>query len=232
MPNETLALPEPSVATWPRYDSYAEIHKALRAFMGDTLTRVGSLDPWDAEEVAAVMGQTRDLLGLCRTHLEHEDRFIHPAMEARQPGSTAVTAGDHAGHEAALEALAEALAALEASRDREQAVRGLYRSLARFVAENLEHMEREERDNNPVLWAHYTDEEIVAIERALIASIPPGEMGLALSWMIPAMNPGERVRKLAGIRAKAPEPVFRQILALAEDRLPKAAWERLQRDLR
>lgn len=223
-----LAGTTPSV----RYDIYAEIHKALRAFMGDTLARLGALDARDADETAAVLGQVRDLLALCQAHLEHENEFLHRAMEARCPGSAAATGEDHVGHQAAIGRLGSALEAAEAAGPgREAALHRLYLRLAGFVGENLVHMDEEEQVNNRVLWEHYSDAELQAIERDLVASVGPEEMGLVLSWMLPALNPGERARKLAGIRAGAPEPVFRQVLGVARARLTGAGWQRLEQDL-
>ncbi|WP_306600617.1 hemerythrin domain-containing protein [Geothrix sp. 21YS21S-2] len=212
-----------------RFDGYADIHKALRAFMGDTLAKVGSLDPEDPAETAAVTGQVGDLLRLCRTHLEHENDFIHTAMEARAPGSTQAFAEDHEGHERSLRNLWLDLDAVATGG--EQAVARLYRGLAVFVAENLEHMDREEIENNAVLWANYTDAELIGIERALVASLKPEELSMALAWMIPALSPRQRAAKLAGIRAGAPEPMFRKVLDLVRPTLPGKGWEKLKRDL-
>lgn len=212
-----------------RFDGYADIHKALRAFMGDTLAKVGSLDPEDPAESAAVTGQVGDLLRLCRTHLEHENDFMHTAMEARAPGSARSFAEDHEGHEQAMRNLWLDLDAV--ANGGERAVTRLYRGLAVFVAENLEHMDREEREINAVLWANYTDAELIGIERALVASLKPEELSLALTWMIPALNPRQRAAKLAGIRAGAPEPMFRKVLDLVRPALGGTGWEKLKRDL-
>jgi hypothetical protein len=213
-----------------RYDMYADIHKAMRALMCDTLARLGSLDARDALEGAAVLGQVRELLDMCRAHLEHENAFVHAAMEARCPGSSAGTRGDHADHEEAIRRLEETLE--EAAGTGREAVLGrLYRDLAVFVGENLVHMAEEERGNNAVLWRHYSDAELLAVEQALVASTGPAEQRLVLSWMLPALNPGERAAKLAGIRAGAPEPVYRQVLDVARTRLSGAGWNRLQADL-
>src|SRR5262249_39180332 len=126
-----------------RFDAYRFIHKALRAFMADTLLLWSSADPFDACEVAEALQQLRALLDMCRGHLEHEDRFVHPAMEARAGGSAAATAADHREHERALAALARDALAVEESvgAGRSAAVASLYRRLARFIGENFVHMD-------------------------------------------------------------------------------------------
>ena len=79
----SAATVAPAVA---RFDLYAGVHKGLRLFMADTLTRVGRLDLDDEPELAATLGQLDELLEICRSHLGHENQFVHTAIEARRPG--------------------------------------------------------------------------------------------------------------------------------------------------
>src|SRR5512139_1463744 len=109
----------------PRYDIYAFIHKGLRAFMAHTLLRVGRLDPHDDAEVAEVSAEVNALLDICRGHVHHENDVIHTAMEARQPGSSQHTAGEHVEHERAIEAMRSLAQRLRGSDDATQA---LYRA--------------------------------------------------------------------------------------------------------
>ena len=199
-----------------RYDIYALIHKGLRACFAQTQVSLGRLDWSDSDEVVAVMDQVGDLLTFCRKHLEKENRFVHTAMESRRPGSTTAAIGDHAHHERDIDALAAqafTLRHLPALR-REEAVRTLYRDLNRFVAENLEHMAMEEREHNRVLWDTHTDEEIMAIEAAIVASQGPEDAQLSLRWMLTAMGPSERARFLGKMRESAPAPVFDGVLQM------------------
>ena len=212
-----------------RYNIYNDIHKALRLFMSDTLHRVARMDAADDADVAASLAQVRELLATLDGHLRHEGEFVHAAMEARNPGSTAATEHDHADHVAAIATLGTLCARVEAT---DGAVRAahtghLQRALAAFVGENLVHMHMEETDNNAVLWQHYTDEELFAIERAIVASISPEENGFIMRWMIPALNPAERAQLLRGMRAGAPAPVFEGVYGLAKALLGDADGRKL-----
>jgi hypothetical protein len=232
---QNLRQPQaPAPAAAPRHDLYAAVHKGLRSCMGETLAAVGRMDPADATDVAAALGQLRGLLELCSFHLEHENRFLHPALEARSPGASARTGEDHIGHEEAIDELTAEIGAVEraAAGARPAAAHRLYLRLARFVAENLEHMHVEETANNAVLWSCYTDAELLGIERALIGAIPPPKMAAFLRWMIPAMSHDQRVGMLAGMRQGAPAEVFAGVLALAQNRLPARDWEKLATALR
>jgi len=205
----------------PRVDLYAFIHKALRTLMCHTLVAVGSADAGDAAEVEATLAQVRDLTSLCATHVMHENTFVHTAMEARAPGSSAATSQEHAHHSSAIDrlnALADSVAQASGPA-RATALNRLYRSLAVFVADNLVHMEEEESANNTVLWATHTDEELLAIEGAIHQVIQPQEMALCMRWMLPGLNAGERAGLLADIRKNAPEPVFEGVLGIARQAL-------------
>jgi len=212
-----------------RFDLYVNIHKALRLYMTDTLARVGRLDPADDADRAGAIGQLRDLLEICDLHIEDENRFVHPALEARRPGSAAHNADDHVSHGQAIAALRRDAAALEQAgpADRAPAALALYRRLALFVAENPEHMHYEETRLRPILWAEYPDEALLAIEHAIVASIPPMLMARALNWFMPALPHGDRVAMLSGMREGAPREAFEGALAIARDRLPAGDWTRL-----
>ncbi|MBP2296425.1 hypothetical protein [Azospirillum rugosum] len=216
-----------------RYDMYRLIHKALRGFMVDTLAAVGRMDADDDGEVAAVLGRVRSLLTLCASHVEHENRFVHTAMEARAPGSSADIASDHDHHARDLAALAAAVGAVEAAHGpaRADAAHALYRRLALFVGENLAHMEAEESHNNGVLWRTHRDEELQAIEQAIVAAQPPEEMMLVLRWMLASATPAERANLLGGIRAMAPAEAFAGMMALAQSVLAPADHDKLTRAL-
>lgn len=213
-----------------RYDIYAGIHRALRLFMTDTLGRVGWLDCGDAAETAATLAQVDSLMAFCRRHLEHENRFVHTAIEARRAGATQRVAGEHVEHLEAIAALQAETASLRAAPGAPAALR-LYRHLALFIAENFHHMQVEETVHNENLWAVYSDEEIMAIEHRLVASLDPAEQALVLRWMTPALPPEERAAWLADVRNQLPPAAFATVLDGARAALNDTAWGKLARSL-
>lgn len=224
-----------SGAAAPRMDIYVGIHKALRAMMLDTLHAVGRIDVHDAPATLAVCERVLGLADLCASHLGHENDFVHPAMEARCPGSSKRIADEHAEHLAAIAALRAAVASLDATRGgaaRTDAALRLYRGLALFVGENFVHMHEEESHHNRVLWSSYSDDELRALEGAIVASLPPVENLCVLRWMIPAMTPDERAGLLGGLKAAAPGPVFAAVLEQVQPHLTSGEWAKLMRALK
>lgn len=216
-----------------RRDLYAGIHKALRMAMTHALVRVGSTDAGDAGAVAATLGQLERLLALCEVHLTDENEFVHPALERARPGTAARIAAEHVHHAESIADLRDLAAFVADSRDvaRATALERLYRALALFVADNLQHMHVEETVHNPVLWDAYGDDELEAIEHRIVASIPPAVMSEALHWFIPALSAPERTAMLAGMQHGMPPQAFLGVLEIARRTLPGGEHARLLRAL-
>ena len=201
--------------------------------MADTLLAVGRMDSEDALERAQVTQRVLELLDFCRSHLRHENDFIHPALEARAPGASGKIAHEHEEHLQAIVALADQATALLQCEPaaRPAAALALYRALSLFIAHNFEHMHVEETAHNAVLWARYTDAELIDLHNALVASIPPDEMMYVLRWMVPFMNPAERAAMLGDMRDHAPAPAFAAALEVVRPHLGEREWAKLGRDL-
>ncbi len=213
-----------------RYNIYANIHKALRVYMAQTLQVLGAADWSDRTDLTRALTELRGLLVMCRSHLEHENLFVHAAMEARRPGAAGQTAEEHAHHVSAIDTLLTRAAQLESAPVALRAGLGhdLYLALAMFVAENYEHMDREETTNCRVLWDEYDDAEIHGIEAALVASMPPEASMQALQWMLPNIAHPQRVALLSGMRSHAPAEVFESAFALAASRISERDRGRLE----
>jgi hypothetical protein len=222
-----------AAAQAPRFDMYVTIHKAVRAFMADTLVAVGRMDVDDQPELAQTTQRVLELLEFLQSHLTHENEFVHPAIEARSPGDSERIEHEHVEHAQHLAALARSVEALRAchAEDRAGVALNLYRELSLFVAENLQHMYVEETAHNAALWANYSDGELVEIHHQLVSSIPPAEMMLVARWMVPFMNPAERAAMLADVRFNAPAPAFQAMLDTVRPHLTEREWEKLARSL-
>lgn len=218
-----------AAAAGQRVDMYTQVHKGIRAFLGATLETVGRMDALDREDVARALAEVRSLGAFLRAHLHHENQFVHPALEARRPGAARRTAADHVEHERAIERLEAAALAVEKADDaaRPGAALALYRELALFAAENLEHMHVEETENNAQLWAAYSDEELQRIHESMLASIKPEIFSLGLRWMLPAMAPAERAGMLTGMLAVMPSEAFAGLLGALRPRLAERDWAKL-----
>lgn len=229
----TRAIRTPTHGDALRYSIYTGVHKGLRALMSDTLARVSRMDPHDPAEVAEAIDQLRILLAVCRGHLEKEEHFVHPAMERALPNSALHTADDHVEHLQAIAALEARMAELAAAggEQRTLAAHRLYLEVSHFVGDNFTHMFVEETANQAVLTNAYSDDELLALEAAIVASIPPQEAGYLQRWIIPGLNALERLALFKRVRAHAPPQAFAGLLALARETLSERDWRKLEQGL-
>jgi len=226
----SLARPgAPARAGAPRMDLYVSIHKAMRAFMSETLVRVGRIDVADAADRDEALAQLEQLLAACAEHLRHENDFVHTAIEARQPAGCARVADEHLEHLESIAALRQEAGALRrATADTAAALAlRLYRHLALFVAENLQHMHHEETAHNALLWQHYSDAELAELHGRLMASLSPEEKLGTLRWMLPASTPFERAMMADGLRAELPPEALLGVMAMLKPHLDARGWVKL-----
>ena len=83
--SNVLDMPRTITTAAPRLDFYGPIHKALRAFMGDTLLRIGSMDGADEADVQATLGQLQTLTTLLRAHLHATPRSTSSRSRTSSP---------------------------------------------------------------------------------------------------------------------------------------------------
>lgn len=199
-----------------RWDIYGPIHKGLRLAQADMLGRLGRAD-FAAGGEAGLLADLRRLLAIGAKHLAHEEAHLHTALEARRPGATAGIEAQHEHHRARFEMLTAAIRAVEVAApvDRPGLGRALYLAFTGFMAEDLEHMRQEETEIWPQLCALFGDEELMAIEMAIVDSISPGDRAEFMPAMLLATNPAERRGLLDGMKASAPPEAYAAMAAVA-----------------
>src|SRR5215470_3554980 len=214
-----------------RPNRYQPIHKALRATLFDAASLVARTDFSDPGEATVAARTVAGLLDLLDGHAHHEEEFVMPVVAKHTPALVATLEAEHGrleGLQAELRALLPRTCS-EVAAEREPAGQLLGRALTLLVADHLRHMDREETEAMPVLWAHFTEEELDAMDSRIRAAIPPERMPVMLRLMLPAMTTPEQAGLLSAARAQLPPPVFAQISGLAREVLGPERWQRTAR---
>jgi hypothetical protein len=172
-----------------RVDVFTPIHKALRRRLFDVAAQAARTDFAVAAAAAETAAAVAAMLELCREHAALEDRHYQPIIEAVAPALARELAAQHEALEAATDTL-EAILPLVAGADEPSRVSlgaELVRRVNLLVAEQLRHMDREEREAAPLVGA--LDETTLAALRARVrADVAPAHrptwgvlLGAALS---------------------------------------------------
>ena len=166
---------------------------------------------------------------MLREHAEHEETFLHPIIAAVLPKVARSLHAEHEEHNRALDEVERAfeLATVERTAT---ACHGAYRTLARFTAQFLVHIEEEE-EGQPRLWEMAAESRLAAGMLAFKRSRTLEQAVAGWATMLPAMNRAERAGMLGALKGGAPEPVFTAAPRVAEKVLDADAWDALRSSL-
>jgi hypothetical protein len=211
------------------FDLYRDIHKGIRNGLFSVTLAAGEVDPHDGDAVRVLRDRWADLVSVLVAHAEHEDEFVQPVIERFEPTYALEIAEAHPRLEAQMAEL-EVLADRATDACDHQArvlTHRLYLGLASFTAEYLQHQEFEEFEVMVMLSQHLSFEELLAIDNAIVASIPPDMMAKSAALMLPAMNIDDQTELYEGARAGVPPEVFGGMVALAQSVLEPARFQTL-----
>jgi len=214
-----------------RPNRYQPIHKALRAGLFDATVLVARTEFADAGEATAAARTVAALLDVLDSHAHHEEELVMPVVARHAPALVAALETEHGrleGLQAEIRALLPRTCS-EVTGEREAAGQLLARALTLLVADHLRHMDREETEAMPVLWAHLTEDELDAMDGRIRAAVPPERMPVMMRLMLPTMSTAESAKLIATAKAQMPPPMFAQLSGLAREVLGSERWARTAR---
>ena len=215
-----------------RFDIYKEVHKGVRKALFDLATLSGSTDFHNLESLQNLKAQFGRTYNLLETHAHSEDTYVEPLVQECEPETASALSKTHAALEVDISTLQKQLNGIDGSQD--EAItqgRSFYLGLTRFIGAYLQHIADEEQIVQPLLWDKFSDSKLMETSIEIRANIPPPVMGNFLNCMIPAMNHGERVSMLSGMKQAAPPEVFSGVCKLAEGLLSKDDWASLEQSI-
>lgn len=213
-----------------RYNLFNLIHKGLRHLLYDTALKLQRTDV-HASQANEVILQLEQVLDYFEQHAHHEDNQIFTAIQPHAPELVADFEAQHAEDHQLSDQLADLIHQLKATSDaaqKNEIWQSIFYAFNEFVAFNLYHMNKEERDVNEILWTHYTDQELMQITQKIISSIKPEILMAQSRWMMRSISTAEAVAWLGGMKATAPEPVLKAFVGLAQNELSLMEWQEVQ----
>ncbi len=205
-----------------RYNVFNTIHKGLRALMYDTAAMIQRTD-FSIDTATETVTRVNWVMDIFDEHARHEDEFLLPLAFKNNEALAQEFEKEHEVDHRLSDDLRTALKAWEnASSDAERAASGqaIFFAFNEFIAFNLYHMNKEENVLLLNLWNHYTDQDLLAAENAIVQSIDPATLMEESKWMMRSISNPEIIGWLTGIRHGAPPPVFDIYLSLAKQEVP------------
>lgn len=195
----------------PRVNIYGFPHKGLRNGLMKLSYQLGQLNLHSQEQIKEVTDLAEELSELLRLHLRSEEEFVLPPLEAKVPGSTEHNHEDHLAMEKLENDMVSAVKNLKTQAS-QPALEVAYAQTNLFIREYFRHMSEEEEEINEVIWANFTDEEILQWQGQILAHLTPDQFNKWFKYIIPALQPMEQTIMLSGFKANAPAEAYQQTI--------------------
>ncbi len=216
-----------------RINIFNQIHKGLRALLYESSLLLQQTDFLDDQEMQTAVTRVTMVADLFDDHAHHEDKFILPAIQEHEPSIVDAFEREHAIDIKLTRALKNCLQALQMASPvvRPEMANVLYKTFVQFMVFNLEHMSKEETILNKILWRYYSDGEILAIQKNILASLTPWSATNGSRWMMRGLNNPEIVGWFKSIEESASEAAFQKLFAIAERELPERRFRHVLESL-
>jgi len=213
-----------------RHEMYRTIHKAIRLMMYTTAHDLGVADYQDKAVADGALASLESTISLLVLHAGHEENFVHTALEKRAPGFIESFEKDHGSDErtyAQLRKLSNEVGSANAGRKAELG-NEIYEIYNQFVGTYLDHLHREENELQQALWDNFTDEELGAIDGAIMASVPPNLMAQFIALICGSLNPDELASLLGQMKGGMPPEAFQGMAQACEAATPADIWAKVR----
>jgi tRNA U34 5-carboxymethylaminomethyl modifying enzyme MnmG/GidA len=206
-----------------RYNAFYQIHKALRALLFETGIMIQQTDFSNEEQANITVQRIAEVIAMFDSHAHTEDNFVLPLIEVYEPAVAVMFEAEHVQDielSNKLNALLQAWHTATATEAKEEAGAPISIVFNEFIAFNLTHMAKEEKDLNKLLWKYMTHEQLHNVTMEIIAKLPFEKLQAANSWMMRGLSNNEISNWLKEIKNTAPDEVFNGMMQLAETELP------------
>lgn len=194
-------------------------HKYITFVMNELDNKIGKADFRDAEQTKKIMDDLSSVVNLLFFHAKHEDEKIHVLLKKHNSVIFKETESDHRNHEIVFNSLKEQLSNLShAKSDKEKIDCGYHFHLSyrKFIAENLEHINREETLLMPELSRLCTKEDLESIDYPVYQIMTSEELIGMLKALFPVLNPDDKEYFICDLVDAVPNQVIENWSRIAE----------------
>jgi len=215
-----------------RLRPYDVPHKALRNVLSQVSLLAGKTDYNNPAETETLYNASKEVFAMLDGHAHDEETVTLADLEMRLPGSSAHDKEDHVEIHEAQHHLSDLITdiynASKSGKDQKAAGAEYYLAFTEFHSKYLDHISKEERITQPLLWEHFTDEELMGHRGRIMSQLEPTMLLTWFRYSVPAQSHPERVEILSGFKKMAPEPFFNQSMGVLKEVLTSQEYSNLE----
>jgi hypothetical protein len=206
-----------------RMKTYEAPHKGLRNALSRLELLSGTTDFNNVAEVQRLYNLGRDVFDILDIHADDENAVTLAELQERCRGCSEHDKRDHEQLASEQRSLEDFLVEIYEGSQSGGNIAGLgsefYLLLSSYHGKYLLHLAEEETVTQPLLWKHFTDEELKEHRVRIMQRNPPETLLVWLRFIIPAQTHMERVPFLAGFKNVVPESLFDKALDIIRPEL-------------
>ena len=191
-----------------RYRVYRE-HKYALGFLAELEQFIAKMNFISNVELNELSNKIDSLIALMQGHAEHEDKTIHQLLRNKGSQAHLPIEEDHQLYNQVFSALKEKIKLIQTCQNSEERINlgyEFYLSFREFEADNLKHLNEEERVIMPELQRLYTDDELRAgIDFKTYEVMSSDEMFHMLKVLFPTYNLDDKIAFLKDIVDAQPD---------------------------
>jgi hypothetical protein len=215
--------------------SYDVPHKGLRNALSQMQLLAGKTDYSNQIEVEQLYKLGEDVFSILTTHAADENEITLAELEKKCRGCSQHDFDDHEQIHLVQGKLEKLLASIRMNskdgKDTTEQGEEFYLAFSEFHGMYLAHTAEEERVTQPMLWRHFTDEELAAHRSKIMAKNPPRTLFIWFKFVLPAQSHRERVGLLSGFKRVTPASFFTEGMEVIKEVLAPNEFDELNRAL-
>jgi hypothetical protein len=168
---------------------------------------------------------------LLHQHAGLEDDYVFPDVRKFEPEMIDALLMEHrevVRRIAGVWKIADDVKPLKNGEERIEMGAKLNRTANDLFAYYITHLNSEESTLVPAMWRHFSDEQILAMQRRIIGSLTAERATQWNSWLFPSLNISELTGMFMGLKKSAPAPVLQNMTRIAEKTLGADRWATLK----
>jgi hypothetical protein len=192
--------------------SYDVPHKGLRNALSQLELLSGKTDYSSLAEIEELYNLSRQVFKIIAIHADDESQVTLAELELRCPGSSEHDPKNHEYLEAGQSRIEDLLEKIYlqgiVGQFKQEWGELLYRMIHKYHGTYLIHMSEKESITQPLLWQHFSDEELAGHREAIMQRKPQDVLLTWLRFIIPAQSLGERVGLLCSLKKIVPDAFY------------------------
>ena len=202
-------------------------HKGLRNALSKLALIAGKTNYASINSVEKLKLIASDVFHLLKDHTATENKFILAPLEKINPSSTKDYYSDHLEIDGVEQQLLDRIMSLNGQQTNDHGHQ-LYLDICQFQSHYLEHINEEDVALEAEMQKHFTDEELMQHQIAIMAEMSFETLLLWFKYIVPARRPEENAQVLSGFKSAVPEAAFHAVIEIIKNELSENELQEIQ----